>query len=288
MTARGKWEQRRVAWPWHINVASEAAVLFSAVAPRPGPSRGGHGWAEHRRTQRSRHTQAFCNTGRNDPQAISLGTIHRDEVTEKNLMRLRDGKTGSDETGLFVQQIGTTRGVTDTQRRGWGRSCHRHPVMAGGKPSYFPQVCWPSTNDQDGCSRQAVLFLLLNSLPPCFVSVTVMAGGSDSGLTTQIIQKQSEWLLHVHSVKCGSEEYFSIRVLLLVQFRAVVGRGQSQLSQDERRGTLWTARQTVARLKVLFLYKTNEIQQVVLQGFLLHLVFKAKPNCWVLTNPARL
>lgn len=28
-------------------------------------------------------TQAFCNTGRNDPQAISLGTIHRDEVTEK-------------------------------------------------------------------------------------------------------------------------------------------------------------------------------------------------------------
>lgn len=212
----------------------------------------------------------------------------RDEVTEKNLMQLRDGKTGSDETGLFVQQIGTTRGVTDTQRRGWGRSCHRHPVMAGGKPSYFPQVCWPSTNDQDGCSRQAVLFLLLNSLPPCFVSVTVMAGGSDSGLTTQMIQKQSEWLLHVHSVKCGSEEYFSIRVLLLVQFRAVVGRGQSQLSQDERRGTLWTARQTVARLKVLFLYKTNEIQQVVLQGFLLHLVLKAKPNCWVLTNPARL
>lgn len=181
-------------------------------------------------------TQAFCNTGRNDPQAISLGTIHRDEVTEKNLMRLRDGKTGSDETGLFVQQIGTTRGVTDTQWRGWGRSCHRHPVMAGGKPSYFPQVCWPSTNDQEGCSRQAVLFLLLNSLPPCFVSVTVMAGGSDSGLTTQIIQKQSEWLLHVHKVKCGSEEYFSICVLLHVQFRAAVGRGQSQLSQDERRG----------------------------------------------------
>lgn len=37
---------------------------------------------------------------------------------KKNLMRLRDGKTGSDETGLFVQQIGTTRGVTDTQWRG--------------------------------------------------------------------------------------------------------------------------------------------------------------------------
>lgn len=44
----------------------------------------------------------------------------------------------------------------------------------------------------------------------------------------------------------------------------------------------------VARLKVLFLYRTNEIQQVVLQGFLLHVLFKAKPNCWVLTNPARL
>lgn len=41
------------------------------------------------------------------------GTILRDEVTE-NLMHLRDGKTGSDETGLFVQPIVTTMGVADS------------------------------------------------------------------------------------------------------------------------------------------------------------------------------
>lgn len=224
-------------WLDHGTLMLQAKPRFFLVLRHHSRGRAGEATGEQNTDAHSvPDTQAFCNTGRNDPQAISLGTIHRDEVTEKNLMRLRDGKTGSDETGLFVQQIGTTRGVTDTQWRGWGRSCHRHPVMAGGKPSYFPQVCWPSTNDQEGCSRQAVLFLLLNSLPPCFVSVTVMAGGSDSGLTTQIIQKQSEWLLHVHKVKCGSEEYFSIIVLLHVQFRAAVGRGYSQLSQDERRG----------------------------------------------------
>lgn len=35
------------------------------------------------------------------PQAISSGTILRHEVTEK-LMQLGDGKTGSEETELFV------------------------------------------------------------------------------------------------------------------------------------------------------------------------------------------
>lgn len=50
-------------------------------------------------------------------------------------MRLRDGKTGSDEMGLFVQQIGTTRGVTDTQWRGRRRSCHQHFLMAGEESS---------------------------------------------------------------------------------------------------------------------------------------------------------
>lgn len=36
----------------------------------------------------------------------------------KKLTRLGDGKTGSDEMGLFVQQIGPTKGVTDTQWQG--------------------------------------------------------------------------------------------------------------------------------------------------------------------------
>lgn len=48
--------------------------------------------------------------------------------------------------GLFVQQIGTSRGVTDTQWRGQGRSCH-HLVMTREEPGYIstgvliPQAC---------------------------------------------------------------------------------------------------------------------------------------------------
>lgn len=42
-------------------------------------------------------------------QAISPGTILGDEVTE-SLTQLRDGEARLHETGLFVQQIGTTEG----------------------------------------------------------------------------------------------------------------------------------------------------------------------------------
>lgn len=42
---------------------------------------------------------------------------------------------------MFVQHIGSARGVTDTQQRGQGRMCHHCFVMAGKEPSEFPQVC---------------------------------------------------------------------------------------------------------------------------------------------------
>lgn len=65
------------------------------------------------------------------PQAISAGEMKSLET----LTQLRDGRTGSDQMGLFVQQIGTTRGVTDTQPWGRRRSCHQHLVMAGEESS---------------------------------------------------------------------------------------------------------------------------------------------------------
>lgn len=115
--SEGKWEQRSLAWPWHINSASEAGKnwVFLVLWHQCGAE-----WANTADTQRTWHTQAAVVGAEmaTIPQAIFAGTILRDEVIT-NLTQLWDGKTGWDETGLFVQQIGTTRSVTGIQL--WGQ-----------------------------------------------------------------------------------------------------------------------------------------------------------------------
>lgn len=108
------------------------------------------------------------------PQAISSG----DNPQRWNHWNPHTAQGRKDQircAGLFVQQIGTTRGVTDTQWQGRGRSCHRQ-VKAGEEPGLFPQVWRPSLlvvgQWSGGWSGQPVVFQPLNTPLPCLVSVT--------------------------------------------------------------------------------------------------------------------
>lgn len=69
------------------------------------------------------------------PQAISSGGQSSEMKSLKTSHSSGMERQDEMRRGLFVQQIGTTRGVTDTQWFGRGRSCHQHLVMAGEEPS---------------------------------------------------------------------------------------------------------------------------------------------------------
>lgn len=118
-------------------------ALLSAPEHHSGAERAD--MAERRRHTAPPTHKGCRNGGRNG--RCPIGNFFRGQSSEMKSSKTAHSsgleRQDAVRQGLFVQQIGTTRSVTDTQRWGRGRSCHQRLVTAAEEPSELQQVCRP-------------------------------------------------------------------------------------------------------------------------------------------------